>query len=348
MGKDKKILVYPGWKESNYYKLLYQNHLSVEYAQYDGAIFTLIRNYKIHKPEVIHLHWLTAYFAVDVPWSLNFVFRYFISLLDVFILKIFTNVKIAWTVHNLLEHETKHEKLEILAKKIVSKLVHKIIVLGPSAKPLIEQTYKANSKKIEISYHGHFNDIFPKNELNKEACRKFLNLPLNKTIYLFPGAAKEYKGIETLIDVFVKWGNERAVLVVAGKVSELMLKSMGNVPSNIIIHNGFIANEDLPKYFKAADWTVIPYKRILTSATLLTAMGMGSAVITPYMGTLPDYLNKNGGILYKPKQKDSLLLSLEKSLIIDSEALGKYNQHKVVEFDWHEISKDTIKILNNL
>jgi glycosyltransferase involved in cell wall biosynthesis len=348
MGKDQKILVYPGWKDSNYYKLLYQNSPSVEYASYDGAFFTLFRNYKIHQPNLIHLHWLTAYFAVDVTWSLNFIFRFIISFFDLFMLKIFTNVKIAWTVHNLYEHETKHEKSEIFVKKIVSKIVDKIIVLGPSAKSLVENVYKANPNKIVVSYHGHFNAVFPKNKLDKNQSRAYLKLPQEKKMYLFLGSAKEYKGIKELIKTFKKWGKQETVLVVAGKVSEELIKSMGELPLNITIHNGFVSNKDLPIYFKATDWTVIPYKRILTSATLLTAMGMGSAIITPSIGTLVDYLDKNGGILYNQNQNDSLLLSFEKSLILNSEVLGNYNKNKVLEFDWHKISSDTFKILNNL
>lgn len=349
MGKDKRILVYPGWKESNYYSLLYQNSSVVEYAQYDGPFFPLLKNYRLHgRPAIIHLHWLTPYFAIDQPWSIPFIFRYTISLTDLLMLKIFTKVKIAWTVHNLSEHETKHKHLERLAKIITSKIADVLVVLGPSAKPLIEKVYRANSSKIFISAHGDFNDIFPKIEQSKQASRVRLNLPPDKKIYLFPGAAKAYKGIRYLVDTFKAWSQENAVLVVAGEVNQSILESLGELPPNIFVHNAFIPNEEMPLYFYAADWTVVPYQRILSSATILTAMGMGSAIIAPAMGTLPDYCDEKGSILYDSNEKDALQLALEKSLNLPAETMGNHNKQRVSKIDWQEISRETLKELMNL
>jgi glycosyltransferase involved in cell wall biosynthesis len=347
MGTDFKILVYPGWKEANYYKLLYKEIPNVEYASYSGAIFTLLKNKKLHQPSAIHLHWLTSYFAVDKPWSINFIVRYLISLLDLLIIRFFTQTKMVWTVHNLYEHETKHEKLEVFAKWLTSKLVHKIIVLGASAKSLVAEEYGANQAKIETSLHGHFNGVFPTHTLSKKECRTLLDLPSDKLIYLFPGAAKDYKGIVELVSAFVEWKNENATLVIAGKIAPLVLLKFGNLPNNIIIRNHFVSDEEMPKYFNAADWVVIPYKRILTSATVLTAMGLGAAIIVPNTGTLGDYLDENGGILYPQNEKDCLLSALQKSTRLDHTLLGTYNRSKALTFDWKLISNQTYEILRN-
>jgi beta-1,4-mannosyltransferase len=340
-----KVLVYPGWKGTNYYNQLYGEDPHIEYAQYSGGMFALLKNINLHHPTVIHLHWLTAYFAIDVPWSPNFLIRYIIAIFDLLFVKWFTDVKLVWTVHNLYEHETKHQKLELLAKRLVAKLVDKIIVLGPSAEPLVIKHYKADKNKIEVSLHGHFNHIFPQTITSKTDCRTALNLSEDKLIYLFPGAAKEYKGIVELVEAFKKWGNEKVVLVIAGKISSHTLTKIGSLPINVIIRNKFIANEDMPKYFVAADWTVIPYNRILTSATLLTAMGLGSAVIVPQMGTLGDYLDEQGGILYPKNEKDCLLSALQKSTTLNHRQLGAYNQNKALRFDWTNITKQTLEIL---
>jgi beta-1,4-mannosyltransferase len=347
MGADFKILVYPGWENASYYQQLYGDAPQIDYAQYSGGMFALLKNIKLHRPTVIHLHWLTAYFALDVPWSKASFLRYVISLFDLIIVRFFTDAKLVWTVHNLYEHETKHQKLELLAKRLLAKLVDKIIVLGPSAEPLVIKHYKADRSKIEISLHGHFNDVFPPNTLSKAECRKMLELPANKLIYLFPGVAKEYKGIIELVQTFKKWGNEQALLVIAGKIYPKTLSKFGNLPHNIIIRNEFISNEDMPKYFIATDWTIIPYQRILTSATLLTAMGMGSALIVPKIGTLNDYLDENGGVLYLENEKDCLLSALQKSKTLNHHQLGAYNKKKALTFSWERITKQTLEILRN-
>lgn len=346
--QQKRILVYPAWKDNNYYKQLYKSIPNVEYTTYNGAFFTLLKNFHIHKPDIIHLHWLTAYFAIDKSWSFKFLLRYFFSLADIVVLKATTNVKVVWTVHNLYEHETKHEKMEVLAKQLVALLSDKIIVLGASAKALIEKTYKADKKKIIVSSHGHFNDVFPKIALSKEECRKELDIPTDKTIFLFPGTAKEYKGISILIDAFTKWANKKSVLIIAGKVSDEKIVMKAKKNKNILLHNLYISDSDLPKYFLAADWIIVPYKRILTSATILTAMGLGCAVIAPAMGTIPDYLDEMGGVVYNAKEKDCVLLSLSKSLLLNHSEMGNYNRNKALLFNWESIANQTKEIFNNL
>jgi glycosyltransferase involved in cell wall biosynthesis len=213
---------------------------------------------------------------------------------------------------------------------------------------MIEKMYRANSDKIVISAHGDFNHIFPVMELNKNACREQLKLPKDKRMYLFPGTVKPYKGLNYLISTFKEWNNPHVVLVVAGKVGRSIEESLGELPANVIVHNKFIPDNELPLYFHAADWTVVPYQRILSSATILTAMGMGSAIIAPEMGILPDYCDEKGSILYNSNEKNALQSTLEKSLNLPAETMGDYNKQKVKKFDWKEISTDTINVLKNL
>ena len=77
-------------------------------------------------------------------------------------------------------------------------------------------------------------------------------------------------------------------------------------------------------------------------------MGMGSAIIAPEMGILPDYCDEKGSILYNSNEKNALLSSLEKSLNLPAETMGDYNKDKMERFDWKEISTNTLNILKNL
>jgi beta-1,4-mannosyltransferase len=344
----KKILVYPGWQQSSYYRMLYQGVPDVQYATYSGAFFQLLQNYRIHQPDVIHLHWLTAYFAVDEPFSMKFLLRYCISIADFILLALFTKVKLAWTIHNLYEHESRHKKMELAAKRLVAALANKLIVLGPSAVKIVSETYKVSADKIEVSTHGHFNEIFQNTTVSKENCRQELRLPSDKIIYLFPGTAKKYKGVLEAVEAFKQWKQPNTILLIAGRVSGELLAEMGDLPENIVIRNQYIEDNDMPKYLRACDWMLMPYRQIFTSASLLTAMGMGCAIIVPAMGTLPDYLDENGGVLYNPSQKDSLLLSLKASLQMNVAELGAYNLKKSQNFGWEAINQKTLQILDNL
>lgn len=347
MDIKEKILVYPGWDESKYYQSLYQSIPNVVYATYKGAFFTLYRNTKLHQAQVIHLHWMTAYFAIDEPWSIRFVLRYIFACFDILFLKLFTSVKIIYTAHNLYEHETKHHQIEKFTKKILGKILDGIFVLGPSAPQLVHQEFDFPLQKIFVSLHGDFNQFYPIPTNSIQEILASFSLPKDKKIYLFFGTDKDYKGLSHLIDSFKKWQTNQAILVIAGITQDKHLLQAQN-HENIIVFNRFLSDEELAKLFKAVDWIVLPYQRILTSGSLLTVMGQQKAVIAPQLGTIPDYLDENGGVLYESNKKDSLLLSLEKSIGLDAQKLGLYNAKKANQYNWKDIATETYNNIKKL
>lgn len=347
MNQKNKILIYPPWKESAYIKELYKGMSGVLFAKYTGGMFTLLRNQMKHKPNVIHIHWVSAYFALDKKWSFNFIFRYTISIIDLVVVHLFTKSKIVWTVHNLYEHDTKHHYLEIKAKRLLAKVSAKIIVLGPSAKPLVHSLFKVNESKILITRHGTFNNLFhDKIEISKEKIRNKWNLSEKNTIYLLPGRVKKYKGCVEAISIFKEWKKSNVTLLIAGKIDSELIPLFNKLPDNIHVIDKYLSNKELHEVYIASDWVLLPYRRILTSGTLLTAMGLGKGVIAPKMGTIPDYLLENGGILYNDNSIQNIRHALEISLTSDASIAGENNYKNSLSFDWEKIRSKTEKILS--
>lgn len=343
------ILVYPGWKSSKYYEELYKNIPHVSYAEYEGGIFNLTVNLLRHKQtDVIHLHWLSAYFAVDEKKWLRFWLRYIVSLLDLLLIKLVFRKKTVWTVHNLYEHQSIHKKSERFAKKITGMLADAIIVHGKSAIKIMCREFSAPASKIHVIHHGPFAPLYPSTGLSQTESRTRLNLPQGVVLYFFQGTDLEYKGLSNLIEAFVNWKPANAKLLVAGKIGKNNMALMQRLPDVFIGHNRYIPDNEMADYFNAADWVVIPYKRILTSATLITAMGFGKPVIVPSIGTLGDYLDSSGGIMYDPNQKDSLLSALEKSQLLQASTMGQHNLIMHKQFAWSEIQKQTLKVYSQI
>lgn len=335
------VVVYPGWKDVPYVRCLYNNK-EVEYAAYHGAWYPLSKNISSHT-QILHLHWTADLFAVTQKNTLHFLVRYLISVIDLLWVVYVRRVKIVWTVHNLYAHGCIHKQADKMARKLLGKVAAKVIVHSPTAGKLVTEEFSVSEKKIEVVYHGHFIAEYP-NETTQEQARKKLNIDSGKKVYLFFGSVIDYKGCKNLVAAFNEWKPEDAVLIIAGKNAATLLNSN----NNIRVYDGYIADNDMQLYLNATDWVVLPYKEILTSATLITAMGFRKAVIIPNIGTLPDYIHENGGIIYNSKEKDSLLSALQKSRSVNAEAAGNHNYNKALSFDWKQIQLQTQKIYQSI
>ncbi len=336
-----KVVVYPGWNQSLYLKTLYEGMEQVEFASYHGALFTLLKNKKRHKANVLHIHWTSSYFAVDESRPFRFWLRYWISILDLTLLAKFTRVRIVWTVHNLYAHHTLHEKRERRARRLLGKCADSVIVLGESAISLVQKEFDIPEHKITSMAHGNFVSIFEQfPPLSKEEAREACKLPVNKKIYLIPGTVHSYKGAQHAVESFWEIGDDQSLLIIAGKISPEMKTLPDTLPENVVLLNEYIPDLLYYQLHKACDWVILPYERILTSATLITAMGLGCPVITPKMGTLADYLDDQGGILYDPENKHALSEAILSSEKMDTEKMGKWNIEKIKKPDWTEIRSE--------
>lgn len=343
-----KVLIFPGWEKCNYYSLLYKNIEDTTLASYSGAYFPLIRNVNRHSCDVIHLHWPADYLALTEHSIVKFFVRYFIALSDIITVRYLFRKPIVWTIHNLYEHNSVHLKLERIAKQLFVKLCNRLIVHGQSAVNLVKEEFGAQDDKISIIKHGTFRPLYKGTNLSKVDCRIKLNLPPDAKVYLFQGTEHDYKGLQQLIEVFSEWNEPDTVLFVAGKVSKKTESIIKQGKARILLHNKYIADDDMAVYFGAADWMVTPYKRILTSATLITGMGFGKPIIAPAIGTLPDYLDEHGGILYPGIKKESLHSALAKSVDANIDLMGQHNAKRDEELDWERISNQTISIYKSI
>ena len=61
---------------------------------------------------------------------------------------------------------------------------------------------------------------------------------------------------------------------------------------------GFVPDEELQVYLRAADVVACPFLEIFTSGSVLLAMSFERAVIAPRRGCVTETLDEAGGILY--------------------------------------------------
>lgn len=340
------ILVYPGWKEVPYNRCLYRNNHEVEFAAYHGAWSPLTQNITSEEIRILHLHWTADLFAVTIKNPILFLTRYLISVIDILWIVYVRKIKVVWTVHNLYAHGCIYKRFDKLARILLGRISSVVVVHSPAAQKSIIKEFGVPESKVKVVSHGNFLSEYP-NNITRALARKNLNIDLDKKVYLFFGSVIDYKGVQELLEAFQKFKSPDAVLLIAGK-NALSLVSGNEMQSNIQIHDGYIPDDKLQVYMNAADWVVLPYKQILTSASLITAMGFHKAVIIPQIGTLPDYMHPNGGIIYNSKEKDSLLSALQNSGQIDAQEAGEKNFNKILDYNWNNIQNQTKEIYKSL
>ncbi len=137
--------------------------------------------------------------------------------------------------------------------------------------------------------------------MDKVSARKELGLPTDKTILLFFGFIRDYKGLDLLMKAYAEAiGNESGVkdkedllLVVAGEFYNngeqyMQLEKTLGLEGKIAWHTNFIPDERVRMYFSAADLIVQPYKSATQSGVTQIAYHFEKPMLVTNVGGLAE------------------------------------------------------------
>lgn len=351
-----KVLIFP-YDTNPYQELLYKNMDGVDKRYLLGVTKSRSLNnlllpfqiiyYRLKGFRLFHLHWAYGFTFPGnnlVSTAISTLYYYFMLLFIKF-----CGYKVVWTVHNLLPHKQlflNDRKARIFLSKIAdTKIVHSEVTI----KEMVAMGM--DTKNIKIINIGSFIDYYP-NTVSKPQARRNVGISEKDFVYLFIGRVEKYKGLEKLVDEFVKQKLPNSKLVLAGKCVDDDLRNILNresVSDNVVFDNNYIENIKIQDYMNSADIVVYPFERITTSSSVLLAFSFGKAIIYPLIGNLTD-LPKNVGIPYSISDKDGLKNSLlraykniEKIKELNENA---YKYAKIL--DWKEISDKTERVYKEL
>ncbi len=133
--------------------------------------------------------------------------------------------------------------------------------------------------------------------VSKEEARKKLGIPLEDKIVLFFGLIRHYKGLDLLIEAMAYPGVRLtgARLLIAGEFyedKERYMNCMKNYEfdkdNTIILHDKFIANEEVKYYFCAADIVAQTYRNATNSGVSMVSYFYDKPMIVSNVGGLPE------------------------------------------------------------
>ena len=164
----------------------------------------------------------------------------------------------------------------------------------------------------------------------------------------FVGWVRAYKGVTELIEAFARVDEPSARLVVAGHAVDdayaARLVSLAAADPRVHLTLGFVPDEELQVYLRAADVVATPFLEIFTSGSVLLAMSFERAVIAPRRGCVAETLDDAGGILYDADDPNGLEGALRAAMTADLDAMGRRNHASLERFAWPHIAAATLDV----
>lgn len=341
------VLFLPDWRDGNPYQGLLASEiestgLRVDFVNYPASEMALWKVARAHREvRVLHLHWVNP-IMMRIFWSgspFKAKARIWALALSVLMVRL-TGVRVIWTVHNRLSHESPDPEREILARRWLARAASRLIFHSDSARIAVEVTLGIKvGHKSEVIPHGNYVGVYPKNAQRAHELVREFGLQPEQRVLLFFGAIRRYKGIATLVEGFRAIKDDSIRLIIAGRPSEPDLKAdieaAAKQDPRIIPYLGFIPEDDVHPLYSIADLAVIPLERTLTSGSAILALSMGKALLLPEEARvigLPDF---SGTAFFDGKEGFSKAVSSLDRVTL--EAMGERNRNLASRLNWKDI-----------
>ena len=243
--------------------------------------------------------------------------------------------------HNLKPHDPS-KIIETELYKIIYGNCDVMIHMGEFSLKKMQKEYP-NADHFLVPHHiySHFYSF----GFDKLLCRKELGLPENKTIILSFGVFRNDRERSLFLNLRKKLDSSKYEMVAPSFFrGKLLQKNIFSGLKNLFKYikyklcgiefsTKFIDDDDMEKYFCAADIILIQRPDILNSGNLPMGFAAGKIVVGPNVGNVSDILCSTNNPVFKLDDKNSLINAIEKAKILVANNYGLFNK-KFAETYW--------------
>lgn len=288
-----RVLAWPNQSPSN----VYTGALSGAIGRKPGVkVYGLKYSWKqlaklmLLPPHVMHVHWFErAYWAPNRRQALKQAFH---VLATISALKL-RGTKVVWTAHDpqphrsplneWLFHPSTSKSWQSYERKTLS-AVDGVLLMSASHRPaIIERAPRIASVPMEVVPHPHYLGQYPDN-VDRAAARGGLGIEQSATVAAFVGSLRVYKNPEGLISAFAKVPGD-VILLVAGEAETPeraeFLQRLAEADPRVRLQIGFVPDDDLATWLRAADLSVLPYSKVTNSGSAHLALSFDLPVLVP-------------------------------------------------------------------
>jgi len=205
--------------------------------------------------------------------------------------------------------------------------------------------------KISV-IHNAVRDAGITPDMEKQDARKELGLPNFPTIFV-PARLTAWKGVDYIMRSMVRSGLHLLRMVVAGDGpmrAELEALRDKLDLSKQVTFAGHVPLNQMPLYYRAADYTVVYSGYEGLSQTLLESLRAGTPVIASYKGGNPEVVEHGvNGLLAPFADVDGLGAALAEAFTTPGkrDELAANAGHNMQRFEWQTLVKETVSLLES-
>lgn len=278
--------------------------------------------------DVVHYQWLT------------------LEAIDAFLLA--RGAPRVFTSHNVLRRGAGRAR-EQGARRIVAESDAVVVHTRDGARALAER-YGADPQRVHVIPHGAFD------YLTRQPAERPLPPELaavDGPVILCFGVLRPYKGVDVLLDAFA--GVEGAELWVVGRpwmdVAPLRAAA-ARAGGRVRFVDRFVAEQELPAYFRRADVVALPYREIDQSGVLYTALAFGKAIVASAIGGFREVADDHGALVPVPPGDPGALRDALSELVADPSARAAQEARAAAaaagQYSWDHAARLTLALYERL
>lgn len=220
-----------------------------------------VRRITLFKPDLVILPWWVTYWAPMYGFLLFALRR--------------RGVRVVFLCINIFEHEDNALK-KLLTRLTLARVDSMIVHSEQEKNRALEINPTALVKKHLLPLFSY--DPLPPRTQDAGGLR-----------LLFFGFVRPYKGLDTLVRAIAILKDYDISLTIAGEFWDgkaELLQQVGElgISRKVTVVDRYIAEDEMRRYFSAADLVVLPYKKTVTSGIIATAYGFGKPVLATDVG----------------------------------------------------------------
>jgi glycosyltransferase involved in cell wall biosynthesis len=276
-----------GFRRNECFYRLGGSSAMVKAAQHPFDMFRLARRLRREQADVVHFQWLPI-----PPLDRRLVGR-------------FSRPRVI-TAHDLLPREGSARRRRDAQRLLQS--VEAVVVHSRHGHDRLIGDLGVAPEKVRVIPHGAFDYLTTLD--HERPIDPVVGDLEGRRVVLFFGLLRPHKGLDVLVEAFAATPDD-AVLLIVGRplvpVEPLLRRARElGVAGRVRLVPRFVAEEEVPAYFRRADLVVLPYREIEQSGVLFTALAFATPLLVAAVGGFPEVAEYGAARLVPPGDTASL------------------------------------------
>jgi glycosyltransferase involved in cell wall biosynthesis len=268
---------------------------------------------------------------------------------------------ILWTVHEVVPHESRSRRRDLLAAKLLARASHAVMAHDDATRRRAKEWLGINGREVTVVPHGSYAGFYPDGR-SRAAVRHEWRLDERQFVFLAFGNLRRYKRLELLLDAFSMLDEPHVALVIAGEFlwhvrqpewEERLtgrLEVAAQRDPRIRYRIERVPDHAVAELHAACDVSVMARSDGWTSGSMILALSYGLPVVAARRPAYVELLNGDAtGWLYEPGSASSLAQALsaaarERDRVADK---AREARRRAQDLSWDEAAARTAALMRS-